>query len=163
MNALAGLEQRRNAVLAAMSVLADCASGSYVAFNPHKAKGESKALYDGEREVDEGLYHHWRERFDVDWPDVPEGEELTDEAYEWCYDRAYKLVLQAEADLAMRRGEIVTSVSPIDGADERDKRIIKQYEGKPPIEVAILERCSVPSVKTVRRMYGRDPMTGVRR
>lgn len=151
---LAGLEQRRNAVLAAMSVLADCSTGSFVPFNPSKAKGESKPPPE-----QDSLYDHWRERFDVDWPDVPEDPD--EAAIEWCYDRAYKLVLQAESDLKLRRGEVVLSV---DGdPDERDKRIIKEYEGRPPLDVAILERCSVPSVKTVRRMFGRDPMTGVRR
>lgn len=153
-SALAGLEQRRNNLLAQMSVLADCASGSFVATTKHKAKGESKPPPE-----QDSLYFHWRERFDVDWPDVPENPD--EAAIEWCYDRAYKLVLQAESDLKLGRGEIITSVEG--DPDERDKRIIKQYEGRPPLEVAILERCSVPSVKTVRRMFGRDPMTGVRR
>lgn len=139
-----------------MSVLADCSTGSFVAFNPHKAKGESKPPPD-----QDSLYDYWRERFDVDWPAVPEDPD--EAAVEWCYDRAYTLVLQAESDLKLRRGETILNVSPIVGSEERDKKIIKDYEGRPPIEVAILERCSVPSVKTVRRMFGRDPMTGVRR
>lgn len=147
------LAGQRNELLAQMSVLADGVSTSFVTATKHKAKAGTKPPPD----VD-SLFFHWRERFDEDWPDVPEDPDA--EALEWCYDRAFRLVAQADADLQLRRGQIVTNVTPIHGSEERDKRIIRDYEGYEPGVVAIYERCPAASVKTVRRMFGRNANTG---
>lgn len=151
------LAVRRNKVLAAMSVLTDAACSQWVGYREQKGKAKGNASESKEPTSAGGsLHNEWWERFDVDWPDVPDDPDQA--ALDWCYDRAYRLVLQAEADLHWATGRLDVT----DYDDDRDKRLIRQYEGRPAVEVAHLERCSTASVRAIRRQFGREPLTGVR-
>lgn len=156
----AGLQRlavRRNQVLAALSVLSDAACSQWVGYREAKSKAKGNASESREPTTAGGsLYVQWRETFDVDWPDVPDDPDQA--ALDWCYDRAYRLVLQAEADLHWATGRLDVT----DYDEGRDKRLIREHEGRPAVEVAHLERCSTASVRAIRRQFGRDPLTGAR-
>jgi hypothetical protein len=157
---LSGLQRlavRRNQVLAALSVLSDAACSQWVGYRDAKGKAKGNKSESKEPTSAGGsLYVQWRETFDVDWPDVPDDPDQA--ALDWCYDRAYRLVMQAEADLHWATGKLDTTTTGDPVA--RDKRIVKAYEGRPAVEVAHLERCSTASVRAIRRQFGRDPLTG---
>lgn len=47
--------------------------------------------------------------------------------------------------------------------EERNRRIVRDYEGIRALEVAVLERCDTMSVRRVRKEFGRDPQDGTKR
>lgn len=95
---LVRLQRRRGEVLAKMSVVSD-APASVVGGGGMHVKGESKPP-----PFTRSLYWHWREQFQVEWPDIPDNPDQA--AIDWCYARAEKLVEQAEADLDRYTGRL---------------------------------------------------------
>jgi hypothetical protein len=92
------------------------------------------------------------------------------EHYRWRFDRARGdlekielLCLLAERDYwetAKSRGRSQRPAREI--MEERNRRIIADYEGIAAIEVAVFERLSRSSIRKVRKEFGRDPERGVR-
>lgn len=76
-------------------------------------------------------------------------------------DQLRDAVHRAETDLAAyRRARIGRGPET---PDERDARIIREYEGFLPIEAARLENVQAENIRRVRFAAGRDPKTGNKR
>lgn len=45
--------------------------------------------------------------------------------------------------------------------EERNRRIIDEYEGMPHLEVAVFEHMDETSIRKLRKEFGRDPQTGL--
>ncbi len=76
-------------------------------------------------------------------------------------DQLRDAVHRAETDLAAyRRAQIQRAVET---PDERDSRIVRDYEGLLPNEAARLEKVTAENIRRVRFMAGRDSATGKQR
>lgn len=73
-------------------------------------------------------------------------------------DQLRDAVHKAETDLAAYRRARLQR--PPETAEERDARIIREYEGLLPLEAARLENVTAENIRRVRFMAGRDPATG---
>jgi len=149
---LTALALRRNALLARMSVLADAPGrAGFTATYLPQAKATSKAP-----PPVHSVYAHWRDEFDVNWPAVPDDPDQ--DAIEWCYERAEKLVEQAEADLDRELGRL--RYEPEETGLVLSRRIVKECEGDSLIRVAARFQCTIRHVRWLRRLRDRDPQTG---
>lgn len=94
--------------------------------------------------------------------------------YQWRFDRAKelpahrrtehleKLCMLAERDYweHARRGRKSRPSQEI--KEERNRRIVREYEGIPALEVAVFERIDTMSVRKVRKEFGRCAQYGLR-
>lgn len=140
----AELKRRRDALLARAAVVAEAPGADYVPAGHGQADskpptGTSSSLFDlivariNGAENDRQL-----ERA------IYEGEAAVDRYSQGPHVKADKL------------GHQETS-------EERDHRIVHQYEGMPAPEVAAWERCSTTHIWKLRRQNGRDPVDGKRK
>lgn len=73
-------------------------------------------------------------------------------------DQLRDAVHKAETDLATYRRARLQR--PPETSDERDARIVREYEGLLPLEAARLENVTAENIRRVRYMAGREPSTG---
>lgn len=73
-------------------------------------------------------------------------------------DQLRDAVHRAETDLAAYRR--ARQVRVAETSDERDARIVREYESLTPAEAARMENVSAENIRKVRFMAGRDPSTG---
>jgi hypothetical protein len=133
----AELVKRARQVLAAASIVAEATTSSPDQAKVHTAPGSTPPAGDGE-----GLFHRIVRLLNAARTD----------------DQLRDAVHKAETDLATYR-RARQSRGP-ETADERDQRIIREYEGLLPLEAARLENVTAENIRRVRFMAGRDPATG---
>lgn len=145
-----GLEDRCKRVIARMAVLADASGPSALAF-----VGEGRAPRHGDSRVPAGaslrhregppssersLVEHWRYRF----------EHARSDHHLW----SLCVIAEREYITARYGGRTPESMEAM------NERVIREYEGMPPLEVALIEGTNERWVRKLRVHAGRNPDTG---
>jgi hypothetical protein len=135
------LVARAHRVLAAASVVSEATTSSPDQAKVRSAPGSTPPAGDGD-----SLFHRFVRVL------AAAG---TDE------DKLRDAIHRAETDLAAYRRARQTR--PPETADQRDARIVRDYEGLLPVEAARLEQVSAENIRRVRFAAGRDTGTGEKR
>lgn len=142
------LVKRVRDVLRAMTVLSEAGTakmdGDRISGSGTKSQ-PPKGVRFGRRDLrDLSLADYWDDRFKRAKGDV---------------DKIHIFLYLAERDLARaRRRQPIRD--PHETREEREARIIDQYEGLTPIEAALAEDCTEAWIRRVRLDNGRDPGSG---
>jgi hypothetical protein len=145
------LVQRIRDVLRAMSILSESSAvrldGDRVSGGGSKSAPPPGTRFGARDLRDLSLATYWDQRFKAARGDV---------------NRLTTLVLLAERDLA-RAKRRPPAKDPHESVEDRESRVLLQYEGLTPLEAALVEDCSEIWIRAVRGKHERDAQTGFSR